>query len=163
MAYYAMRNPFLILGGQPDFGVQMSMWVSAFEILANPHIVKVKFEDVGAMIKAIPWRDRKLRVKNRAAVGSKKGEKTTLPVQIYGRLYQTRNAYMHGNALRKGEYEFHKRKRWGNLFFQAPALYRCVLMHTLNSKGFGELLTHSQEHDLYERVLLSKNDKRDAD
>jgi hypothetical protein len=139
------------------------MWVSAFEILANPHIVKVKFEDVGAMIKAIPWRDRKLRVKNRAAVGSKKGEKTTLPVQIYGRLYQTRNAYMHGNALRKGEYEFHKRKRWGNLFFQAPALYRCVLMHTLNSKGFGELLTHSQEHDLYERVLLSKNDKRDAD
>jgi hypothetical protein len=159
ITYYAMRNPFVTLGERSDFGVQMSLWVSAFEILANPHIENVRFSDVSAMIKAVAWRDKKLRVKQFAAVGAQQGRKTTFPVQIYGRLYQTRNAYMHGNALHKGEYEFHKRKRWGNLFFQAPALYRCVLMHALNSKGFGELLAHSQEHDLYERVLLSKNDK----
>ena len=163
ITYYAMRSPFVTLGERSDFGVQMSLWVSAFEILANPHIENVRFSDVSAIIKAVAWRDRRLRVKNRAAVGAKKGKKTTLPVQIYGRLYQTRNAYMHGNALRKGEYEFHRRRKWGNLFFQTPALYRCVLMHTLNSRGFGELLIHSQEHDLYEQVLLSKNDKLDTD
>jgi hypothetical protein len=162
MAFYAMRSPFVTLGEQPDFGIQISQWVSAFEILANPHNANVRFSDVSTMIKAVPWRDRKLRVKNRTAVRSKKKkanrrEMTTLPEQIYGRLYRTRNAYMHGNAMRKGEYEFHKRKGWGNLFFQAPALYRCILMNALNSRGFGELLAHSQEHDLYEQVLLSKN------
>lgn len=157
MAYYAMRSPFVTLGERSDFGVQMGLWITAFEILANPHIARVGFSHVSAMIKAVPWRDKKLRDKGRVSVGAKKGEKTTLPVQIYGRLYQTRNDYMHGNALRKGRYELHGRKGWGNLFFQAPALYRCVLMHELNSRGFGELLAHSQEHDLYEQVLLSKN------
>jgi hypothetical protein len=157
MAYYAMRSPFVTLGEPSDFGVLISLWVSAFEILANPHGAKVHFSDVSTMIKAVPWRDRKLRVRNLAAVGPKKGEKTTLPVQIYGRLYQTRNAYMHGVAMRKGEYEFCRRKGWGNLFFQAPSLYRSVLMNTLNSRGFGELLAQSEEHGLYEKVLLRKD------
>jgi hypothetical protein len=156
MAYYAMRSPFVTLGAQSDFGVQMSLWVSAFEILANPHNTNVGFSDVSAMIKDVPWKDKKLRFKKFAAVGSHKGYKATLPVQIYDRLYRTRNAYMHGNKMRKGEYEFHKRKGWGNLFFQIPALYRCVLMQLLNSNGFGELLVNSQEHKLYEKLLLSK-------
>ncbi len=156
MAFYALKSPFANLGEPVDFGLQTSLWVSAFEILANPHIAKVKFSDVSTMIKLVPWRDKKLRVKNRAAVSAYKGKKTTLPVQIYGRLYQTRNAYMHGNAMGKREYEFRKRKGWGNLFFQTPALYRCVLMYVLNSKGFGKPLKCSKEHDLYEQVLLSK-------
>jgi len=157
MSYYAMRSPFVTLGEPSDFGVQMGLWVSAFEILANPQSVGVKFKHVSAMIKSVPWRDKKLRLKNRASVGAKEGDKTTLPVQIYGRLYQTRNDYMHGNVIGKGAYELRKRKGWGNLFFQVPALYRCVIMHALNSKGFGELLKNSQEHPLYERVLLSEN------
>jgi len=162
MAYYAMRSPFVTLGERSDFGVQMVLWVSAFEILANPHNTNVNSRNVSAMIKAVLWRDKKLRVKNRVDVDAKKakkGEKITLPVQICRRLYQTRHAYIHGNAMRKEEYEFHKRKGWGNLFFQAPALYRCVLMHVLNIKGFGELLANSREHELYElyeQVLLKK-------
>lgn len=156
MAFHALKSPFGNLGEPVDFGIQMGLWVCAFEIIANPHNKVVKFADVSTMIKAVPWRNGKLRVKNRAAVGAQRGKKTTLPVQIYGRLYQTRNAYMHGNAMRKGEYEYRKRKRWGNLFFQVPALYRCILMHALNCGGFGNPLSSSQEHALYERVLLSK-------
>lgn len=121
----------------------------------------VTWRDVHKMIKVVPWRDRKLRVKNLKAVGDKKGGKTTLPVHTYGRLRQTRNAYIHGVPMRKGEYEFRKRKSWGNLFFQAPALYRCVLANALNSRGFGELLAYSQKHDLYEKVLLYKNNRWD--
>ena len=157
MAYYAMRSPFVTLGERSDFGVQMGLWVSAFEVLANPHIARVDFRHVGAMIKAVPWKDKKLRVKSRASVGARKGERTVLPVQIYGRLYKTRNIYMHGSKMSEGVYEPGKRKGWGNLFFQVPALYRCVIMHALNSKGFGELLKNSREHALYEQVLLSKD------
>ena len=157
MAYYAMRSPFVTLGEKSDFGVQMSLWVSAFETLANPHDKDkdVKFSDVSAIIKAVSWKDQKLRIINRASP-TQKGKKTSLPVQIYGRLYRTRNAYLHGNALRKGEYEFHKRKSWGNLFFQVPALYRCILMHILNLNGFGLPIQNTREHDLFEKVLLSK-------
>jgi hypothetical protein len=159
MVYKAMRSPFEGLGEPVDFGVQMSQWVSAFETLANPHNRDVKFSDVSTMIKLVPWRNRKLRIKNRTPVDYKCRNKTTLPVQIYGRLWRTRNAYMHGNSMRKGEYEYHQRKGWGKLFFQAPALYRCVLMNLLNSRDFGRLLADAQEHDLYERVLLSKGNK----
>lgn len=162
MVFYALKSPLANLREPVDFGIQTALWVSAFEILANPHNAGVRFKDISEMIKSVPWKDKKLRVKNRAAVGAFKGKKTTLPVQIYGRLYQTRNAYMHGNAISKGQYEFRKRKKWGKLFFQAPALYRCVIMHYLNSRGFGKLLTASQEHILYEQVLISKNDSQDV-
>ena len=155
MVFYALRSPFVVLGEPTDFGVQMSLWVSTFEILANPHGTDVKFSDVSAIIKAVPWRDKKLRIRNHASP-TQRGKQTTLPVQIYGRLYRTRNTYIHGNILRKGEYEFHKRKEWGNLFFQVPALYRCVLMHRLNLQGIGSLIQNTQEHDLYDKVLLSK-------
>lgn len=155
MVFYALRSPFILFGEPTDFGVQMSLWVSAFEILANPHSTDVKFSDVSAIIKAVPWRDKKLRIRNLASP-TRQGEKTSLPVQIYGRLYRTRNAYMHGNVRRKGEYEFHKRKGWGHLFFQVPALYRCVLMRILNLKGFGVPIQSTQEHDLFEKILLSK-------
>jgi hypothetical protein len=155
MVFYALRSPFVVLGEPTDFGVQMSLWVSAFETLANPHSTDVKFSDVSAIIKAVPWKDQKLRIQNRSSP-TQRGKKTSLPVQIYGRLYRTRCAYIHGNALRKGDYEFHKRKSWGNLFFHVPALYRCVLMHILNLKGFGVPIQNTQEHDLYEKVLLSK-------
>ena len=156
MVFYALKSPFANLGEPVDFGVQIALWVSAFEILANPHNARVGYKDVNKMIRSVPWENNKLRVKNRAGVGPLKGKRTTLPVQIYGRLYKTRNAYIHGNAMRKGEYEFRKRKGWGSLFFQAPALYRCFLIYLLNSKGFGELLKHSQYHALCEQVLMSK-------
>jgi hypothetical protein len=155
MVFYALRSPFVGLGEPTDFGVQMSLWVSAFETLAKPYNTDVKFSHVSDMIKAVPWKDKKLRIRNHASP-TQRGKQTTLPVQIYGRLWRTRIAYIHGNVMRNGEYEFHKRKSWGNLFFQVPALYRCVLMRKLNLKGFGLPVQSTQEHDLFEKILLSK-------
>ncbi len=160
MAYHALRSPFTTLGEPVDFGVQTAMWVSAFEILANPRGEDVHFSDVSALIKQVPWRARKLRVKDRASATGPKGV-TTLPVQIYGRLYRTRNAYIHGSVLRPGEYEYRRRRGWGSLFFQVPALYRCVLMNMLNEKGIGKSPADSVEHRAYERVLLSRESTED--
>lgn len=156
MAYCALKSPFANLGRSVDFGILTVLWVSAYEILANPHVADVKFSDVSVMIKSVPWREKKLRIKNRMAVGAVKRKKTTLPVQIYGRLYKTRNDYIHGNVIHKATYESCSRKGWGSLFFQAPALYRCALMHILNKEGFGGSIENSQEHEYYEKVLLKK-------
>ncbi|UCF14654.1 MAG: hypothetical protein JSW59_14665 [Phycisphaerales bacterium] len=160
MAYHALRSPSATLGEPIDFGVQIAMWVSAFEILANPRGKDVRFSDVSALIKQVPWRARKLRVKDRASATGSKGV-TTLPVQIYGRLYRTRNAYVHGGALRPGEYEYHRRRGWGSLFYQVPVLYRCVLMNILNERVIGKTLADSVEHRAYERALLSRESTED--
>lgn len=163
MAYYALRAPFMNLGSQTDFGVAVSLWVSAFETLANPHTRNVSFSHVSTMIKAVCWKDRRLRVKRHAKIGEDFGrkltkEKTTLPVQVYGRLYYTRHMYLHGNPVPKGQYEFARRKGWGSLHFQVPALYRCALRRLLVSEGIRVEKAVADECRSYERVLLKRAD-----
>lgn len=162
MAYYALREPFANLGGKIDFGLRMCLWVSAFEIIAYNYKAgeDVNSNDVSSLIQAIPWQSPKLRKKNRAAIYSKYSKpkrpkaKTTLPAQIYWRLYHTRNMYLHGNPIPKNNYEFKTRKNWGNLFFQVPALYRCLLMHLLKAKGCVPIDQDIWLQDDYEKVLL---------
>lgn len=155
MAYYALRSPFVNLGNKTDFGVSISLWVSAFEILANPYTKDVHFKDVSTLIKQVPWENAKLRRKNYTAIAY--NGKTTLPVQIYGRLYHTRNMYLHGNIIPKGSFEFRRRKRWGNLLFQVPVLFRCVLMYLLQTNGFTPESQYPYLQRTYERVLLKPN------
>ena len=157
MAYYALRTPFIQLGNKTDFGIGICLWVSAFEIIAY-HFKKkrdVNFYDVSDLIKKLQWKSHKLCKKNRATKKPKTGQKTTLPVQIYKRLYDTRNMYLHGNPIPDGKYEFRTRKNWGTLFFQVPALYRCILMHLLKAKGYIPTTQEIWLQNNYERVLLT--------
>ena len=161
MAYYALRAPFVHLGEKTDFGVPISLWVSAFEIIANPHVEKVGFKHVSSLIKAVPWKAKKLREKRYAPITSsfakkRPEERTTLPVQIYGRLYQTRHMYLHGNPIPKGRFEFLTRKNWGNLYFQIPALYRCVLMYSLLRRNVPVPARVRSEQWTYERALSKR-------
>lgn len=159
MGYYALRSPFAHLGSETDYGVGISCWVAAFEILANPHNKKVTFREVSNLIKNVVWQSAKLRQKRYTPVykhTKKPKQKTTLPVQIYGRLYQTRNMYIHGDPIPSGQFEFRRRKNWGNLFFQVPALYRSVLLHfALNGSAPSHTQHRFYQRD-YERVLTNK-------
>ena len=155
MAYYALRSPFVNLGNKTDFGVLISLWVSAFETLANPYTKDVHFKDVSTLIKQISWKNAKLRRKNYVAIAY--NGKTTLPVQIYGRLYHTRNMYLHGNIIPKRSFEFNRRKEWGTLRFQVPALFRCVLIYLLQTNGFTPESQYPSLQRNYEKVLLKPN------
>ena len=157
MAYYALRSPFANLGNKTDFGVSVSLWVSAFEILANPYKKNVNFKYVRTLIKQVPWKNARLRRKNYTAIAYK--GKTTLPVQIYGRLYYTRNMYLHGNIIPKGSFEFRRRKNWGNLLFQVPVLFRCVLIHLLQTNGFTPESQYPCLQSACEKVLLKPKKK----
>lgn len=162
MAYYALSAPFVHLGERADYGVRFSLWVSAFETIAHPGNRDVRFSDVSSLIKTVRWQDRRLCSSTRARVAKDFGAKrtakkrTTLPVQVYGRLYCTRNMYLHGSPIPRGKYEFVSRKGWGNLHFQVPALYRCVLLDLMLRSGVPAPASVHSEQRTYERALLKR-------
>lgn len=164
LACYALRAPIVNLGAQADFGVALSLWVSAFEALAYPGIGDVHYSHVSSLITAVLWRCRRLRRKTCANVGrerkpQKTRKKVSLPVQVYARLYYNRNRHAHGNPLPKEGYEFVHRKDWGNLWFQVPALYRCVLCHVLATSAAAVHPSSSDVFDhAYEDALLRRPD-----
>jgi hypothetical protein len=142
-AYAACRAPFHHLGGSLDVGMTTSLWVTAFEVLAHrggPGDVKP--EHVRELIKSVPWPDRSLRRRSRVpVVGAGRpvpDGRAIPPVQIYGRLYAARCAYLHGEP-ELGEARRHLSDgRRGRLEAQAAILYRFVLLKVLAGAGLYE-------------------------
>ena len=64
MAYYALRTPFSHFGNKTDFGIPISLWVSAFEILSHPPSGNVNFSHVSNLIKRVNWQSNKLKIKS---------------------------------------------------------------------------------------------------
>jgi len=139
MANFAMRVPFFNFFNKVDLGTSLSLWVGAFETLAHPLNGAVEFNHVSDILKSVPWLKSSLKVKANRPIYSlkakpKKNDKTTLPVQIFGRLFNTRNMYLHGNPLPKNGFEFKTCKNWNPLFYQIPALYRSVVLSEIIKK-----------------------------
>lgn len=145
MAAEAMRSPFIHFGTQQEQGVRLALWVSAFETLAHPGKGHVSFSHVSDMIKAVPWCLPRLTYRKFKAIDVRKSGYsrtpiglTTLPVQVYGRLFRTRNRYLHGDNLPKGKIEQGRKSYWGNLGTQVPLLYRSVVLSALFEMGHHE-------------------------
>lgn len=144
-AFLACQAPFLHLGGQLDLGMTTSLWVTAFEVLVHPGgSDDVRFDHVKQALLSIPWPEKALRRQSRVAVDTRKKEKrtrplaephTTPPVQLYGRLYAARNAYLHGDPeyAKVQRHLFHGRR--GSLQVQAPILFRFLLLRELAHVG----------------------------
>lgn len=141
VAYYGLRAPAANLRSPVDSAVPMAMLVSAFEVLAQPDDGSaVRWHHVASLIRSVPWTAARLRRRAFSPLGYKRGGKalpTTLPVQIYLRLYRLRNKLLHGAALQEGATEPNRRKKWGSLMSQAPVLYRNVVLCLLERHGFG--------------------------
>ncbi len=162
LAYHALRAPMVNLRTPTDFGVSLSLWGSAFDALAYPDKGNVNRGHVLSLISTVAWQHQGLRRKVYADVtpckkGNRGRAKVTLPMQVYIRLCLNRNEYVHGNPDAQGRYEFVHRKNWGNLWFQVPALYRCVLCQCLSRysaktrPAFSDTLVNA-----YEEALLKK-------
>ena len=139
-ACHAMRNTPSRIRAQVDLAIPRALWITAFEVLAKPVDGKVEFRDVSRMIKDVPWLDSRLRRKLFRAIpreGEPSPGMTTLPVQVYGRLWRLRNRVLHGTLLPERVDEPDREPWWGNLEIQGPALYRGVLLSLLGRQGFG--------------------------
>ena len=119
-----------------DLGRSISLWVSAFEILSHPRIVRADLFTVYRLFQGMHSCDRKVsrrqyaafireRAKAKRQKAGLKPVRYSLPCWIYGKLYQARNHFLHGNPIPKKALSPNGKKN--GLFWLAPSLYRLAL------------------------------------
>jgi hypothetical protein len=116
-----------------DLGRMTALWVSAFEILAHPRTSKSGLSSVYPLFENATHLDPKVgRRKYLAYMGRSKKPcpRRPLPCWLYGKLYQARCDFLHGNPVRPKT--LHPSDLNDSLFWLAPCLYRLALAGFLN-------------------------------
>lgn len=140
MANVAARMP----GGREaqfyDYGRNIALWISAFEILAHPGgREKSGVRAVEKLFDQVDWPSNKLRFRQYAPhwpPHSKKKNghgKIILAKALYHRLYNCRNAFLHGNPVKQGDLKVPGKGL--PLHQAAPLLYRMALSGYLQMKS----------------------------
>lgn len=129
MAYRALEVPIANESSIHDAGTALALWVSAFEILAHSanRTDKINESHVLTMLRVVPWSVRRLRHRRYKVEIRQKVRRTTLAEHIYHALYQARNAFLHGNAVRRSHWRYSASKESAALGNLAPVLYRSAL------------------------------------
>lgn len=132
MANIACQLPSVVGTTIFDHGRILSLWVSAFEILVHPGTARANQAAVNAVLDKVSYVEPAMRRKAHSAYDPKVGKvtRTTLPRMVYGRLYSTRNAFLHGNPVSRRDLRV-KRGR-ARLIDVASSLYRLALTAILN-------------------------------
>jgi hypothetical protein len=113
-----------------DLGRMSALWVSAFEILAHPRNENSGLRRVYPLFERVSYLDRNVGQRRYAAFMNQDRNKNPwprrpLPCWLYGKLYQARCDFLHGNPL--GAKPLYPRGSKVNLFWLAPSLYRLAL------------------------------------
>jgi hypothetical protein len=119
-----------------DLGRSISLWVSAFEILSHPRVQWATLFTVYELFERLDYYDRSVgrrqyaayvpeREKTKRKNAGLKPVRQPLPCWIYGKLYQARNHFLHGNRIPKRA--LNPRGTKNGLFWLAPSLYRLAL------------------------------------
>ena len=96
MAYQASTMPFKNHSTIYDYGASASLWVSAFEILSHPKNRNANLLTVLELVGEYEWLHKDL--KRRSYTIDYRGKrKVNLSQKLYKELYDTRNAFLHGN------------------------------------------------------------------
>jgi hypothetical protein len=141
MAYRASASPQLHMY---DFGVQLGLWVSAFEILTYP---KNKHASVGQVIDHLhemSFNDNKIRrklYKVKVPEGKNPTRKVTLIAKTYHEMNCCRNDFLHGNPVRYNRLFSAENRKYNFLIDCAALIYKCALIVSLKPK---KMLNHEQ-------------------
>jgi hypothetical protein len=148
MAYQACSIPFKNNSTIYDYGSNLSLWVSAFEVMVHPKSGRADLARVLNLIEKIEFiatsLNKKLyRIPFPGIKGKMKG--VTLPQKLYYQIYSARNDFMHGNPVGiKDLFPFCIKSRYP-LTFYAPILYKvalkCFLNILENERELNSLLT----------------------
>ena len=107
-----------------DVGRLVSLWVSAFEILAHPGgDDRVNRRKVFELIDKTPWKLEEMAEPGHDTGG--KDTKRTLASWVYQGLYDCRNDFLHGNPVEPDDLQLHGSER--TAFECAAPLYRLAL------------------------------------
>ena len=110
-----------------DVGRLIPLWVSAFEILAHNKFGRANLRNVYSLLEMLDWQVRKLQHRRYSAYENRTGPspRRILACYLYGKLYQARNDFIHGNPIRENSINV-RRSKLPIARFAAP-LYRLAL------------------------------------
>jgi len=110
-----------------DLGRTVALWVSAFETLAHPRTGKSSLRTVYPLLEAVSYQNVRVRRRRYVAyiTGKKPWPRTCLPCWLYGKLYQARCDFLHGNPVSPKTLNPSNLEQ--SLFWFAPGLYRMAL------------------------------------
>jgi hypothetical protein len=127
MANAAAQIPAVVDVTSQSLGRSISLWVSAFEILAHPGDRDSGLKEVYRAFEQVNWlTDACKELTHSCYEGrrAKPGPKRNLACWVYGELYRARNDYMHGNAISDDRLVVDSGR---SLFMHTLPLYRLLL------------------------------------
>jgi hypothetical protein len=148
MANAASKLPASAEGTNYDIGRSIGLWVSAFEILVHTGTRSDLFK-VYDIFDEVEWHLTECKAKTYQAHGFKAGRRLrTLACWIYGKIYEGRNHFIHGNPVTADTLVVPQSDR--HLLQYAPILYRMALAGFLKLKWDEPEPTPQEELDTYE-------------
>lgn len=147
MAYRASVMPFGNQGTIHDYGANISLWVSAFEILIHPKNNYVGVNEVINLLSSIYFSNKKLRHKKYRAKIGKSTRSLTLVQKTYFEMHTTRNNFMHGNPVTKKMLFPDGNIKLPTLNFVAPIIYKYALEKFLGVNKESNLIDISEYAD----------------
>lgn len=128
-AYHALSVPIKNQTTLFDIGVNISLWVSAFEILAHPKNEDVYQTTVLDLIGEHRWSIKELNYNRyRAKISKKKSISVNIAQKLYKELYEARNKFLHGEEVSNTSLFPFKNKNLQQVWTFAPVVYRTALI-----------------------------------
>ncbi len=116
-----------------DFGRIISLWVSAFECLVHPGRHRgVTIREVYSLLENVPWLDKRGSHQRYLTRIGRSRSRRNLACWIYNKIYNARNAFLHGNPVTQSTLKIQRSGR--RLIYLAPPLYRLGLTSFLQLK-----------------------------
>lgn len=155
VAYHALSMPKKNQTSINDIGIQIALWVSAFEILApsKTNAIEKVFELLNDYPNySIEFKSKKYIRRN------KKKQKLSLIEKLYRKLYDSRNTFLHGNNIQKGILRTFKYKESQHNYINkfAPIVYRFALYSFLVKHKFFKY-KKSEQNDCYSHAVIDNH------
>lgn len=134
MVFRASGLPFRNQGTIHDYGANIALWISAFEILNHPGgNGYVSLNSVLDFLGEIVFKTKKL---NHKCYNGRKTERLNLLQKTYFEMHIARNQFLHGNPVSQSSLFPGKITKCNPLIVVAPVMYKCAIYHFLGLLEF---------------------------
>ena len=162
MAFRAAVLPFRNQGTIHDYGANIALWISAFEILTHPGNEYVNLKKTLDFLGDINFKTKKL---NHKRYNGPKNERLNLVQKTYFEMHIARNKFLHGNPVNTSDLFPGRKPKCNPLIVLAPVLFKCALYHFLgllefNSKNRTEIVQGILRHRDIETAISKFREPR---
>jgi hypothetical protein len=151
MSFRAAELPFQNMATIYDYGTNLALWISSFEILSHPNSENINLSKVLYFLSSISFKTNELNYK---IYKGPSNERLNLIQKIYYEMYRARNHFLHGNPVKLSDLFQGQNLKNNSLIEIAPVLYKCALCQFLGLwETDSNRLNENNQDDLGRRIL----------